>query len=357
MPFPTIAATNTSGTTSSSTSHIVSLPAGISAGDLLIVGIALNAVVSDTITFPTGWTDRLDPAYVAGLRLKAASRVADGAEGSTITVTSGNAARASHLAYRITGQMPVVAPEASTGATGTGDPDPDSLTSSSGAKNFLWIAIGGVDSVGGVAVNPPNYGLSQLRSGTLNTDLYIAGRNLNAATENPGIFDVVVGALNYVAGTMLVYGSLDVSDPTEMIRSELSDNWDATNTDNRTPSFVTSADPEVLSSRQNDLIKVYESRPRVKRRADHRYDYATYIAQVTIQVDVGHTPTDSTLTSHSARVLEEVERIIQAGRTAPDAYWDLLEQDTFTFQHQYRNFARNIMNVNVKRIVRQIPGT
>jgi hypothetical protein len=147
------------------------------------------------------------------------------------------------------------------------------------------------------------------------------------------------------------------TDPTELVRTLLSDNWSTVNTDSHQPLFVTSVDPEVLSSRNQDVIKVYESRPRTKRRADHRYDYATYIAQVTVQVDIGFTPTDITLPTHSARVLEEVERRIQAGRSNPDEYWDLLETDTFTFQHQYRNFARNIMNVNCKRIVRQIPGT
>ncbi len=147
------------------------------------------------------------------------------------------------------------------------------------------------------------------------------------------------------------------TDPSEMVSSLLSSNWDSTNTDDRTPTFITSTDPEVRSSRQTDVIKVYESRPRVKRRADHRYDYATYIAAVTIQADIGLGTTATTLPEHSALVLEEVERIIQAGRFNPDSYWDLLETDSFIFQHQYRNFARNNMNVNCKRIVQQIPGS
>lgn len=147
------------------------------------------------------------------------------------------------------------------------------------------------------------------------------------------------------------------TDPSEMIRTELSDNWDIDKTNAHQPLFITSIDPEVLSSRNQDVIKVYESRPRTKRRADHRYDYATYIAAVTVQVDIGYTDSNVNIAQHSSKVMEEVERIIQANRSNPDEYWDLLETDTFTFQHQYRNFARNILNVNCKRIVRQIPGT
>ncbi len=147
------------------------------------------------------------------------------------------------------------------------------------------------------------------------------------------------------------------TDPSEMVRTLLSDNWNAANTDSRTPVFVTSVDAENVSSRQSDVIKVFESRPRNKTRQDHRYDFATRTAVITVQVDIGFTPSGVTLPQHSANVLQEVERVIQSQRSNPDDYWDLLEQDTFTFQHQYRNFARNIMNVNCKRIVRQIPGT
>ena len=149
---------------------------------------------------------------------------------------------------------------------------------------------------------------------------------------------------------------MPATDPSEMISSLLSANWNSANTENRTPIFITSTDPEVRSSRQTDVIKLYESKPRVKRRADHRYDYATYIAAVTIRVDIG-LGTSETLPTHSAHVLNEVERVVQAGRFNPDSYWDLLETDSFTFQHQYQNYARNNMNVNCKRIVQQIPGT
>ena len=177
-------------------------------------------------------------------------------------------------------------------------------------------------------------------------------------------FVVTVGSSTfnraYAAEVVLAYSG--TTDPSEMVRTLLSGNWAPLNTDGRTPVFITSTDRQTQQTRQNDVIKCYESRPRTKRRMDHRFDFATYIAAVTVQIDVGFIPTAAqgtafTLPDHASRVLEEVERIIQAGRSDPDGYWNILETDSFVYQHQFANFQRNQMNVNCKRIVQQVPGT
>ncbi len=226
-------------------------------------------------------------------------------------------------------------------------------------RTTAFVAIDGVQYVTPTATQTPS--IITIIQEVVNRNGWSSGNDMLMLWDDDGsdndisyVFFTVEGS---GASIVLHVEYRHQTDPSEMIRSELSTNWNSVNTDSHTPLFLTSVDPEVLSSRNQDVIKVYESRPRTKRRADHRYDYATYIAAVTIQVDVGFSTANINVATHSSRVMQEVERIIQSGRSAPDTYWDLLETDTFTFQHQYRNFARNIMNVNCKRIVRQIPGS
>src|SRR5580765_342760 len=100
MAFPVIAAGNTS-TNASGTSHTVNLPTGIVAGNLLVVVFGGSAAA--TLTWPAGWTQFLTGG-ATGAVLNAAYKLADGSEGSTITVTSGATSLTSNArSYRITG--------------------------------------------------------------------------------------------------------------------------------------------------------------------------------------------------------------------------------------------------------------
>lgn len=222
MAFPAVQTVAESNTTSAGTSHVVTLPSGITAGDLLVV-ILDKGSTSATINALAGWTELLDEASANGLYV--AYRQADGSEGASITLTSSASTRSAQIAYRISGaENPATqAPQVATTATGTSaTPDPPSITPTGGAKDYLFIAFAGMageeaddDSWGNTS--PTSYTPSpprQISCGVAGTNLggliLSAERQLNAASDNPGTFGVDVSAA-WRAQTIAVHPSSSVT--------------------------------------------------------------------------------------------------------------------------------------------------
>lgn len=222
MASPTVAATAESSTNTAGTSHVVTLPTGITSGDLLIVMLDKGST-SATVNALTGWTELLDEASANGLYI--AYRLADGSEGSSITLTTSASTRSAQIVYRITGAIDpgTQAPQIGTTATGTSvSPDPPSVTPTGGAKDYLWIAFFGMageeaDDDTWANTPPTNYTPSppdQKSCGTAGTNLggliAVASRQLNASTENPGTFNVDVSAA-WRAQTIAVHPNPDAT--------------------------------------------------------------------------------------------------------------------------------------------------
>jgi len=209
MAFPTVAATNTS-TGGPGTTHTISLPAGIVSGDLLIIFFTTAQYWGKlgTLTDPSGWT-RLGTAGDGGgfddAGLTVFYKVATGSEGSTVDVGTTSSVRSAHISLRITG--PCGTPQISTFDTGSGDPNPPSLTPSGGARDYLWIAAGSVKGTSqSVSAYPTNYTGNNLfkdNPGGEGTNAMVATRQLNATSEDPGTFDVTND--RKVACTVAVY--------------------------------------------------------------------------------------------------------------------------------------------------------
>ena len=209
MASPTVAATNTSVDDNDNTDHVVSLPTGIVSGNLLIVVFALDGGNNNNVTFPAGWTGALLIELGSAIGLWWGWREADGTEGGTITCTTGFSRRSAHTAYRITGhEDPATqAPEASTGATGFDTaPNPDSLTPTGGAKDYLWLAGHAHDANKTTTVFPTNYsnGISTEGADAASAGVGSAERQLNAASENPGTFTISASE-QWAAGTIAVH--------------------------------------------------------------------------------------------------------------------------------------------------------
>jgi hypothetical protein len=203
-PFPVVQATNTSGESSDVTSHTVSLPANISAGDLLIVFFSCDA--NETVTWPTGdgWASIFHETN--SMTLDIGYKIADGTEGATITVTTGSAEQSAHISYRITGNHRYLAPEVSTGATGNSTaPNPDSLTPTGGAKDYLWIAVEGNTDGDAASAYPTNYtnGQTNAVGTTAGANIAVARRELNASSEDPAAFTIPLN--KWVACTVAVH--------------------------------------------------------------------------------------------------------------------------------------------------------
>lgn len=222
MAFPTIQATNESSTNTAGTSHTVSLPTGITAGDLLIVFFAIGSTAA-TVNALTGWTELVDAGVANGTVILC--RTADGTEGASIILTTSASTRDASISYRISDAENVATrtPELSTVATGTSTaPNPTTCTPTGGAKDYLWIAQfsnGGeeADDDTWVTSAPAGYtGLLQKSCGTVGTNLggmcATASMTANAASEDPGAF-TQVASLAWRAFTVAIHPIIPVPPP------------------------------------------------------------------------------------------------------------------------------------------------
>jgi hypothetical protein len=198
LSIPAVMARATSFVASDGTSHAVTLPSGIVAGELLIS--AFTADGNPTITWPAGWTEFATgnaPANVA--KISIVYRWTDGSEGSTVTVTTSASEQSSHVTLRIAGAKNPASqpPEASVAASGSSgsDPNPAALTPiGTGAENYLWLAVFGQD-VGngfGQVKSPEDYigGQVALTSTATGTATATAERTKFATSEDPGGFSL-----------------------------------------------------------------------------------------------------------------------------------------------------------------------
>lgn len=211
--FPQVAAV-CGGTTLAGTSHTVYLPAGIAAGDLLLVFVAADGGASATqnITFPNEGTDWFE-LFKAGrpatgnpeLLLGAWYRIADGTEGSHLNVTTTMSRQTAYTSYLITGCYLEL--EAATANGMSVSPNPPSLTPSWGAADMLWFAACGYDNdtTKSITTYPISY-TNGRDENTYNCGLATARRELNAASEDPGPF-TLSGAEQWVAATVAIRGA------------------------------------------------------------------------------------------------------------------------------------------------------
>lgn len=213
--FPTVGATNGGGQSSPTTSHTVNLPADIQSGHLLIAIITVDGdqnLTVPTLTWPSGWTQlfaaSVNPTGCGGnqcSRFEARYRIADGSEGSTITVMSDNAELSTHRTLRITGHHATASPEASSVATDvSGQADPPSLSPSWGSDETLWLAVAGSSNHNdGFTDCPTNYTDCEISS-DLGTSTAVGRRTLAAASDDPGPFTRNFDSQGWGAATIAI---------------------------------------------------------------------------------------------------------------------------------------------------------
>jgi hypothetical protein len=209
MAYPIVAGYNTSIEAANATTHTINLPTGISNGELLVVFFATDG--DNTVGWPNEGTDWILIFEVSDTRdahLSCAYRIADGNEGTTIDVTTTSSETSAHISFRITGHgAGTNPPEASTGIVNAdSNPDPDSLTTSWGADDNLWIVMEGNDDDDLVTAYPTNYGSNQhtLDAGAAGPTIGVATYNYNSTdTQNPGTFTIAASE-QWVAGTVVI---------------------------------------------------------------------------------------------------------------------------------------------------------
>ena len=168
--------------------YTVSLPSGISAGDILVGTFYRGGNNTQTLTLPAGWTKLIDegPNGAQTYRVVVAWKIADGTEGTSMSVSSNlTSAQATRcVVARITGGISVeCSAKANTGNATT--IDPPSLSPSWGTAFNLFLTV---------CVGTSNSALSSYPSGwngeTSTGPSALASLQSYASSANPGVFTV-----------------------------------------------------------------------------------------------------------------------------------------------------------------------
>lgn len=204
MAFPQVITSN-ANVTAVDTSHVITLPSGIAADDLLLVFFATDG--DNTVTNWDGFTEIFSESNGTAASLHIGYKIAVGSD--SLTITTSVSEEGAYACYRITGHSTSQMPEASVGDFGTNNinPNPDELTPTGGAKDYLWFAAEGNDHLDTTAAWPADFGDNNLEAcggGAGSCNIGVGSRELNASVLDPGVF-TLDNAEQWVAGTVAVH--------------------------------------------------------------------------------------------------------------------------------------------------------
>lgn len=184
MAAPTVAGTPTAGNSgfTQGTSLSLTMPTGITAGEMLIVFFGTSNAGGTTAA--TGWTKLGQTSISSFASLSVFYKTAAGSD--TCTVTSGSSYR-SYQVYRIAGSD--LTPTGTFG-TGTGtNADPPNHAPAGGSADYLWLAGCCPGSAASAVTGAPASFTDLLASfGGVGGGSASARRTLTAASLNPGTF-------------------------------------------------------------------------------------------------------------------------------------------------------------------------
>lgn len=210
--YPVVEATSTYHADSELDSHPVTLPTGITAGDLLLLFLTLPRMAGSNIDLPSGWSSLYADNYATGssyTKVRGIYKTASGSEGGTVTVATPGLARFASVGLRISGWQGT--PEAGTAAkAASANPNPPSLSPSWGSDKTLWLAVAHSSAADAVSSYPSSYtdGLT-IYTGVFNeyhARATAARRELEASSDDPGTF-TLAQSVDWVANTVAVRGA------------------------------------------------------------------------------------------------------------------------------------------------------
>ena len=173
-------------TTTSGSTPSCSLPSGISSGDIIVVFVGVDGSPTASIS---GFTQQIaESAWAASASYFIFSKVADGTEGSSVTLTL-NASEAVCVSIWVISNVTQIAFSSAATNAGSVNPDSPSLTSGFGGISTFWISSFATDN------GTPT--ISSFPSGYLNgqslsfsndfgsTRLGVSGKIARVPTEDP----------------------------------------------------------------------------------------------------------------------------------------------------------------------------
>jgi len=205
-PFPVVAANATTLDGTLSLTANVNLPAGIAAGDLLLLFVDCTGGASTvpTITTPAGWTALTSGGLGNATKTLVAWKTATGAEGATVAITTNIATSRSAVTMRITGHDPsgaaaILLAGQSDGGNPNKFPNPPSLTATWGIRSTLWLASGNIAAPLGISGLPSGFQASYGPG----FGVQVATLGSNATVINPSAF-TSSGVFNWLAYTLAI---------------------------------------------------------------------------------------------------------------------------------------------------------
>ena len=189
------------GSSAATTSHTVTMPSGVTVGDLLVIFYASDGVPGGAPSTPSGWTkvaERVEDSGAAIVRMVIFSKIATGAD--TFVATSSSSVAHSYTVYRILTEGTLQVEALVDGVSA--NPNPPSLTPSGGSRKYMWItAIVWQSAV--FTSYPTNYSSNQQSNTAVSYDVASATYNLETATQDPGTF--TLGASDeWIAATVAI---------------------------------------------------------------------------------------------------------------------------------------------------------
>jgi hypothetical protein len=199
--------------TTAGTSHAINVGSPAS-GTLLVVAVRF-AVAPGTVTF-TGYnliaTSDVDASDDT---MNIYTRVADGSEGATDTLTTANSTKLAAICWEITGAgTSITVPNPATFTTAANSANPPAVAPVEGSRTYLILAIAGQDGeVGAYTAAPTNYtspGLVTANSGTggaASSNCYMGGasRQVTGTGDDPGVFTHGAATAGGLAWTVAIH--------------------------------------------------------------------------------------------------------------------------------------------------------
>lgn len=215
MSFPVVAATSTGNSAGNVASTAITLPSGVTAGDLLIVSFTKDGGDVPTSLTGTGWallTSGVESPYIWSAVYW---KIADGSDALTINHTTLNEGTA-WVAYRITGHAGGTAPEGASAASPGGgaylSPNAPSLNPAVwDVEDTLWITALGWDGDRSLSAYPGSYTDNQATDRWASTQgggIAVATRPLRAASDDPAAGTLSTSG-SWVAHTIAIRPAVD----------------------------------------------------------------------------------------------------------------------------------------------------
>lgn len=187
--FPVVEARATGDSALSTTSHAITLPAGVQPGEMLVVAFSCDDNHTISIGAGTGWTMLSSINNSVGTPCAAIFwKIADGSD--SLTVATDTADLSTHVSFRISGAAALTGTGLDGGTSINSNPPPH--TPPNGSKKYLWIVTRHGDSTAVATAAPAGYSnLTTVAVTSTFASTSTAERQLEAASEDPGPFTSV----------------------------------------------------------------------------------------------------------------------------------------------------------------------